>query len=302
MVLSTMLAAAAVGVGDEEISRVVSSALYNQQRGYRQPWEREGAKSQMIGWALAASNLIPYVNMATTAALNDLPSRASFDPSLVMIEKAKSAAQYVGGVIQSGDPTYRLPEFISGMIPDARIVLNRLESQEGKRELSNISSLGRRLGPQDLLRPSFGKGAGVNVTELTPYGNRMANAAANANWTEFDTIKNEAIAAARKLGKPNPEQLVAQIYSARDPLKRVFRVGLTPEQEQDFMSKLSPVQAQGVQVSRQRFAQGLARLRPARVARGRRSRLIGGSSRQRRPRMARLTAPRMRARTLRLAA
>lgn len=298
MVLSTVLVASMVGVGDEAISRAVSSAVYNQQRAYRQPWEREGAKSQAIGWALAAANLVPYVNMVATAALNDLPGRTSFDPSLVMVEKAKSAAQYVGGVIQSGNPTYRLPEFISGMFPDARIVLNRLESQEGKRELSNVAALGRRLGPQDLLRPSFGKGSGVNVTELTPYGNRMANAAVNGDWAAFDSIRKEAVNAARKLGKPNPDRLVEQIYSARDPLRGAFRTKLTPEQESAFTGNVPAGQADRVSAVRQRFQQGAERLRGLRPtssnlrasrSTSRTPRLLGFGSRARLPKLVRLS-------------
>src|SRR5690606_37366703 len=124
---------------------------------------------------------IPLLEIAVNAMLNDMPNRASLEPNIAVVEKARDMARYIGGVAQTGDLTYRLPEFIGGLIPDTRAVFNRLESETGKREVRDAEALMRRHGDVDLLRQFGSPSAGVNAAPLTPYGPAMINAAAKGD-------------------------------------------------------------------------------------------------------------------------
>lgn len=232
---------AMTNAGDEEANRRLKLALFNQITGFRQPWERQGASSRARGWLVHAFNGVPFIDMAMNTMFNDMPNRASFDPSLAAVEKAKDVARYIGGVAQTGDITYKLPQLIGGLFPDAKIVLSRMESQAGLREINNVAALATRHGPTELLRPSgAGSSGGVMANELTPYGDKMVNAAATGNMTEFQAVYEEAVQVARDMGRPDPEKAVAQMFKSRNPYSRALKAEMTPAQREEFLSSLSP--------------------------------------------------------------
>lgn len=244
MVLLPMLFFGALtNAGDEEANRRLKLALFNQITGFRQPWERETGGSEARGWLVHAFNGVPFIDMAMNTAFNDMPNRASFDPSLAAVEKTKDVFRYVGGVVQTGDITYRLPELIGGLFPDAKMVTARMSSQEGKRAVANVAALARRHGPVELLRPSAtGSSGGVMANELTPYADRMVNAAAVGNLGGFRQIYEEAVQVARDIGRENPEGAVAQMFRSRNPYSRALKAEMTPAQRAAFLSNLSPTE------------------------------------------------------------
>lgn len=223
----------------EEGDRFLAKVLHNQEKSSRQPWEREGFKSQMIGWSINATLGVPFLDIAMNTALNDLPVRASLNPDLAMIEKGQDVLRFIGGAIQTGDPTFKLPETVVSLFPEAKIVLNRLESTEGRRESSNVIALMRRHGQTELLRVTGEPPAGVNYNELSPYGPALENAAMRGDLREFRQIFNEAVQVARKAGRDEPERVVRQLFSHRNPYDRAFKQKLTEGQRRDFLAKLS---------------------------------------------------------------
>ena len=64
---------------DEAGARVVAYTLWNQVRSSRHFWERDTLKSQALGALTASLSGVPFLDMAVTAALDDLPNRASLD-------------------------------------------------------------------------------------------------------------------------------------------------------------------------------------------------------------------------------
>jgi hypothetical protein len=223
----------------EEADRAMKRILFNQEKATRQPWERDGLDSQMIGWAINSTIGLPFIDMAINGMVNDLPVRASLYPELVVLSKLKDVSRYAGGVLQTGDPTFRLPELISSFVPDTRAVFNRMESQSGRRESSNIIALMRRHGDTELLREVGEPIAGVNYNELSPYGPRLENAAMNGDLAAFRQIYNEAVATAKEMGRTESEKAVRQLFSHRNPYDRAFRAKLTEGQKKAFLAKLS---------------------------------------------------------------
>jgi hypothetical protein len=241
-ILPALLAFSASGLMEEKASREVTGALWNQERSSRFPWEREGAKSQAIGWLINATYGIPFVDMLINTMVNDMPARASLDPNIVMINKAKDLARYVGGAIQTGDPAFGLPRLIEGFFPDARMILNRIESETGKQAGADVVALLRRNGPQDIIKPAGGGTSGPNFTELSPFGQRMENAAINEDYPKVQAIFQEAVEKARELGKDNPERLVRQMFQARNPFTRGLTTKMSNQQYTDFLNKLGPAE------------------------------------------------------------
>jgi hypothetical protein len=177
--------------------------------------------------------------MAMNAMLNDLPVRASLYPELVVLSKMKDVARYVGGVAQTGDPTFRLPELISSFVPDTRAIFNRMDSQSGKRANNNILALMRRHGDTELLREVGEPVAGVNYNELSPYGPRWENAVMNGDMDEAKRIFDEAVKTAEEMGRPDADKAVRNLFSHRNPYDRAFKAKLTEAQKSRFLSKLS---------------------------------------------------------------
>lgn len=254
VVLPYVVASIATDIGTEEADRKVKRLLYNQIKATRQPWEREGTKSQVIGWALSAANTVPFLDKVMNMALNDLPTRGRQDFSLVAIETMKDISRYVGGVIQTGDPTYKLPDLLGSLVPESRAILNRLPGLEGSRQANNVVALMRRSGPTELLRPTGdSQGFGVNVTGLSPYADRMVNAAMKGDIPEFSNLYAQAVQVATDLGRPNPEKLVTQLFTSRSPYNRAFKSKLTEEQRQEFLGKLSTEDRAVIQDSEAKF-------------------------------------------------
>jgi hypothetical protein len=237
--LPALVAFSLNGLTEMAGARQIAKHVWGQEMAGRYPWERDGVKSQALGWVINATYGIPFLDMIINSAVNDMPARASLDPNLVMINKAKDLINYVGGVIQTGDPTFGLTRFIEGVYPDSRAILNRLESETGKRAGADVVALLRRNGPQDLLKPTGGPVAGALYTELSPYGQRLENAALNEDWGKFKDTFKEAVDKARELGKADPEKLVRQIFEARNPFTRALKEKMTNGQYTDFLDKLS---------------------------------------------------------------
>lgn len=258
LILPMLIWGAFTSVGDEEESRALKAALYNQVNATRQPWEREGVGSQAIGWGLAAVTGIPFIDMLATAMMNDLPNRASLAPELAVIEKMKDVARYVGGAIQTGDLTYKLPELVGSILPDTKIVLNRMEGQEGRREANNAVNVIRRKGPVDMLRPTYGEGSGVNVTPVTPLVQAMENAAYRGDTTALVAARDRAVEETMRqkpdLTQEAASKYVSELFSARNPYNRALKGRMTPEIKAAFLARLSPQEASIVSGAESAFA------------------------------------------------
>lgn len=259
LVFAFLVAGALTGVLSNEEHRAMNEMVYNQISAYRQPWEREGAKSQAMGWAVEGLNNIPIIGGLISMAINDVPVRASTEPSFVMVEKVKQFGKYFGGVLQTGDFRYKLPEFVMNFMPDTRILLSRIEGFEGRNELNNTASILRRYGPQDSLKSVRG-GSSSESTELTPYADRMANAAMAGDDGELEKIYGEAVEVARSLGRDNPERVVREMFRSRNPYDRVFKSKLTDAQRQKILESASPEERALVEQAEQKFSRASERI------------------------------------------
>lgn len=228
------------GVSDvvvEEQARLLYGAFRGEKRATRQPWERE---DQLRGWTISMANPIPFVQTLANTALNDMPNRASADPILFLQSKAVDVAKYIGGVVETKDMTYGLPRLLKGFIPLTSVFVNRLPETEGSIEALNARRLMTRHGPMELVKDYSGSSTSGTANELSPYGERMLNAAMRGDDQGFLATYREGVGVARRMGRSNPEKLLTQMFSARNPYDRAFKQKLTPEQREDFLAKLSP--------------------------------------------------------------
>jgi hypothetical protein len=247
------LAAGAGGdVLNEWMARLLYKAIRGEERATRQPWERQGTKSQAIGWAISVANPIPFIQSVVNTMLNDMPNRASSDPVLFLQSKAIDVAKYAGGVVKTGDITYGLPRLVKSFLPLSSVFINRLDSVDGSLEALDARRLMTRYGPQDLLKDKSGGGA-AEATALTPYGDRMLNAAMHGDDAEFMREYQKAVKVATELGYANPEKTVKQMFASRNPYDRAFKHKLDPEQRTDFLNKLNPEERTLVEDVENRF-------------------------------------------------
>ncbi len=238
-----LVIAMAVGGGYQEITeelvRLFNWFIGGEKRPTRQWWEREGFKSKSIGIALDAVSKIPFIATIVNAGLNDMPNRASLDPNLFILNRATQFIQYLGNVMKTGDMTYGLSNLVKAVVPLSGAVINRLPGMDGSVEALNARRLLTRYGPQELLAEPM-RGPTRTATELTPYGERLLNAAMRGDDAGFMQIYGEAVEVARKMGKSKPEESVAQAFTSRNPYSRAFKSRLTEEQKEEVLTRMNP--------------------------------------------------------------
>jgi hypothetical protein len=228
--LGLLLTGAGGQLRDEAISRMLKRALYNQESQNRLPWEEPTGGRKIAGVARLAMESVPLLGILGNLVFpTNSPARASYEPTLVVGESAFSIAEYIKNAASAGDLRFGLPELISKFVPDARVVMNRLPSQEGRRLASNAVAELKRYAPADLARPIF-KGAGAGASELSPWIQRMENYAMTRDQTKFMQAYQEAVAAARRMKKADPEKAVQNAFRSRAPETRALTRRMTDDE------------------------------------------------------------------------
>jgi len=239
--LASLVGSALTNAGTEELIRIWYSII-GQERSTRQPWEREGAESVAKGFAIDAFSAMPFVATAVNVAINDLPTRRAFDPTILAQNQAVALADYVGGVINTGDISFGAGRLLRTFNPlIGQVLLNNLPQTQGTLEASNTSRLLVRYGPFDSLKPPSGiTRVGPTATPLSPYGNRMLNHAMLGEFDELEETFREAVTVAETLGRKNPEQSARQIFSTRNPYTRAFKGKITAAQRASMLARMRP--------------------------------------------------------------
>jgi hypothetical protein len=241
VVLAALMAGGASKIPEEYIARAWKKIAFNQETGARMPWEEETKERRAWAFTRMAMESVPFLSVIGNGVIPaNMPARASYTPSLVVLSIAEGIMNYVNGVRASGDPTYRLNDLIARTIPDTKAVLNRMERFSGSRDRDNMVAMAKRFGPTDLVRPPYRGGATPNINELTPYWRNMENAAMNGNRDEFVRLYNEAITKATELGRPDPEKTVSQGFNARNPTTAAFTAKLTGAQHSAMLNRMEP--------------------------------------------------------------
>lgn len=242
----------------EYLDRWFALLGHKMEKPSRLPSDMEGGKSQALAWARYALGGVPYVDTLANAMLTDIPQSANMTMNVAMVEKGQDLVHYAGGVIQTGNPMYGLPEMVGSFVPDSRVIFNRLESQSGTRMIRNVSNLIRRNGPVEQLRPMGGSIGGENMSDLTPYGRAMGNAAANGDIPEVVRLYNEAVQIASQRGIEKPEQRVKQMFVAQNPYTKALKAPMTADQRQEFKNKLSTLERGEVELVEQNMNEALS--------------------------------------------
>lgn len=226
----------------EEVVRFLKKFLFNQDTSRRRFWEEETTAGKIASYGRQMLETIPYIGpIANWINPANAPARASLNPSFVALNIFKAVGDYFDATIKTHDPTFALPQLIEQVIPDTKILFNRMDSLSGSREANNLVALAKRFGPEDLVRKPGG-GVDANYSELSPYTRLLQNYAMNGDKEKLQSTFNEAVEVARKLGKANPEQFVAQMYASKNPITTAFSNKLTPEQHAQMLSQMNDSQ------------------------------------------------------------
>lgn len=230
---------------DDWIGRMIRYALFKGVSQNKQPWEYGDETGQLAQRAAGLGmESVPFLSWLATYFLpQNTPARASFDPGLVMFNKAIEAINGVRKLAATRDVRGPAMDLARGFLPqDVRIVTSRMESESGKLERSNFLNLMKRFGPTDLKRPreSF-RAANPNLTELSPYGPRMYNDAFNGQDEQLRQTFREAIDVAKKLGRKDPEKTVAQIFHNANPTLIAFTQMPTKAQYDEMVKSMGTV-------------------------------------------------------------
>lgn len=224
---------------EQYTQRMISRYYYNQESDRRFPWEEQTAGRRVAATGRIAMEAAPLVGAIVNQVIPpNSPARPSHEASVVVVEVAKDGLGYVSGAVQAGDPRYGLGEFISRLVGDSKIVMNRLPAYSGRRMSANAVNEIKRYADYDLVRPPYRGGAMPNVTEMAPWVQRMENAAMNDRTAQFMQYHQEAVAAARRAGKADPEKTIQNAFRSRNPFgPRSLEKKMTPSERQQMLKR-----------------------------------------------------------------
>lgn len=261
--LVILAAADASNEGTELLVRMLTRLMGEPERATRLPHEFESTSDQLKSHLVYAFNSVPFVANVINAAFSEQPTKAGYSPYLLIQTKIIDLINYVGGVINSGDIGYRLPQTIKGLLPISSVVLNQLPLAQGLRPAIDATRLiSRYADKEDLARPFArgGPGASVNVSPLSPFGDKIISAIGRGDDAEAERLYSQAVETARRLGKPNPEASVKQLVVNRLPISRALKSTPSAAEYSRILSRMSPDQRGRVEAFTTRAEQGLARL------------------------------------------
>lgn len=250
-IISMATAGAVSAQRDDWIGRMIRYALYRSTSQNKQIWEYKdekgdfdlsGATQRGVGLAIES---VPFLSWAGTLLLpQNTPARASFDPGLVMVNKAMELANGIRKLAVTGDIEGTAFDLARGFLPqDTRILTSRLPSQEGRLERSNMLNLMKRFGPGDITRPRDNfRASNPNLSELSPYGPRLVNAAFAGSDREIRDTFKEAVAVARKIGREDPERSAAQLFINANPTLIAFKQTPTRAQYERMLRNMDDAQ------------------------------------------------------------
>lgn len=245
---------------DELMARMLKRGLHNQESQNRLPWEEPTLGRKVANVTRLGMESVPLLGILGNMLLpGNSPARASFEPTLALWESGKALASWIHGMVASGDPMFGLPEMLGRFVPDSKIVLNRLESQAGRREGSNAVADIKRFADPDLVRPQFRGAVTSFVDESTPWKQRMDNAAYRGDRVAFRQAANEAVQANVRMGKkPTDARKAVQSYwRSRNPETRALTRRMTPGEEAAMMERAAAMgknHAQEIQQAKQDWA------------------------------------------------
>lgn len=227
------------GYLDELMRRWLYRLVYGEERAFRLPHEATTEFGRNQSAAAMMVSGVPLVGTFAAQFIANQPGRAVGVTAFAQ-NRINDLGSYVVGVAKTGDPSYRLPQLLSGILPLGKMVLNQMPGYEGVIEARNATRLLQREGEEDLIRrPGSGYGAG-NVTPLTPYGDKILNSIMRGDAAGAQALFDEAVQVATKLGVSNPERSVRQAIESRNPINRAFRVKPSEDQLEQVFSRLAP--------------------------------------------------------------
>lgn len=241
--IGTMLVGTLSELQLEAVVRAYKRAFYQQDSPNKWPWEHETTGQQLQAFARYGLQSVPLAAIPINAVLPQTsPARASFDPSFVMIEKAKDLLAWISYGQQTGNWMYKTPMAVSGFYQDAKIFTHGMQSQSGLNQKRNIEAAIKRHAPSELLRAqrNFGGGAPANLSPLSPYGPRLWNGIFNGDKAEVIAAGREAMQTAKAIGKPHPRDAVQALFYNGNPMTSSLASKPTYAQYKAMLASMTP--------------------------------------------------------------
>lgn len=192
---------------------------------------------------IAISDMLTYITMLNGFVddiLSGKANRASLTDNLFVVQQIKSMLNYIGGVAKTHDPLYGLPGFVKRSNPITRPLMNRLPVQDGLVARNNARTIIQKWAPEDLVRETGGGFGLPNVTELTPYKEKLSAAIYNGDSIGTAEAYADFINKASQLGRPDPERLAQQTVRSLNPYS-ISLIGHPTDEQRATMLQTMPV-------------------------------------------------------------
>lgn len=244
---------------DQWIARMIARYFHNTESDRRWFWEESTTARQVAAIVRVATEAAPMVAaISNTFIPQNSPARSSHEPSVVMATWFSNIGDYISGAVRSGDPRFGLAETINRLVPDAKVVVNRLPAVEGRRLANNAVADIKRFAKPELVRPPYrgGGGAGVAVSEFSPAQQRMENAAMRGDGAGFKQAANEAAHIQMRMGKKPMEarEAIQGYWRSRNPENRALTRRMTQREYQQMLIDAGPARAREILTAKENWA------------------------------------------------
>jgi hypothetical protein len=253
-----LLATVAMGALKQEMLEMLlrrfSRVFGGEERASRQIWELEGGWDRKVRHALAgAATMVPMVGGLAQWTGTDQPTRQSAVPLHIVQSDFLRAMNYVMGAVNAKDATYGLEWIARAMIPTAGVlVFNHHPEYSGRIQALNARRLLSRYGDQHLRRNTRMDALtshGALATVISPYGDRLVNAAMHEEYGKFQSLFNEAVRKAMDhegLNEDEARDRIRQVFTSRNPYSRAYRMKPTANQRYAILARMRPDEREAV--------------------------------------------------------
>lgn len=231
------------------------SSVFTMQNGVPQFREGQTAEDAAKLGVRAVASWFPVLGDIVNGIVLNTPDRMGGADSMingwnVAEDIFKTASQMVHG----GDIGKEALDFAGRHSPLTRIVSNRLESRSGINKMRNAANDIRAVLPPSMEQKSRqSTGAIYQPGPLTPFIQRMENAAYNGNDAEFQKAYDEAVQLKKEAGAKNPELAVRESWMTRNPWLANLKTLPTDQERDDVFNRMTPEQQAEVRMAEDVF-------------------------------------------------
>ena len=253
---TVILISAGIGAWNWEFGDELTKLFTEVSSARIQPGNIEDLQTALGYFAQALPNTVPIIgaSIGQLAGISFTGRGNPFDVTsqILHLNLASDTWNTIKRIIQTGDVTLPLADYVRRWIPPSRYVLNRIPGLRGLVDQQNaVRSLHGSAPPGTEIQWGRG-GAGIGAIKYSPANDEIMKlissaydvAARGESYTAVQQRLNEAVAAYVRTGLTEDEAVktVGSALSSKEPIRILTGREMTADEEQRWLKRMTPSQ------------------------------------------------------------